>query len=455
MRTIKLFLLVMVAALVTASCSKDNNEGPDDSKLELGEGYLMIRIDHSTFSKQAKTRVADSGIAAERNINSVHIFLFNQDGVGAPTVAHMDPTHFTTTPAGVTTLNTPLRVSAKDKWGYVGVNLTDEMIAQINGLRNNLTNVGFTQTIAELANVAGESFVMFTEQLNISADDIYLSETEANNAPVGAVLRRLAVKAGVYYNNTIYEGDGTYAEGEAEFAWKRINTQIYYVQQGDFRDPNYNPGELLLANQDNSQPYVSLNDDASSIVNFQYATENTFDYENPAIRTDDATCISIRIPFQPANYTVNNAGTWEAQPNTNTPAYDAPDFYTVRVNGGTTYYFSDNATAQQFWQDAAGGGISIGGIQVSPDEPNYIERRYVNGVCYYNVYPNNNGIIRAEMYRYNIFRNQYYRMALRKLTAPGEPNWDFDNGQEITEYGYIQFNLTVEDWEAFDEDIYM
>lgn len=446
MKTLKSIFLLM-AVLAIASCSENKNDvdlGPGN---EPEEGYLMIQVNNSQM-----TRATDAGIQAERTINSLHVYLFNHDNT-TPTVMHFGPGEITTT-GNVTRLNNPIRTSIKDKWGYIGANLTEEMIEEINGLRNNLISVAFTRAIGEIADLPGSSFVMFTDEMLITSANIYPTENEANTTPVSAMLRRLAVKSTVYRTDqSVFDGPGQYDLGSVEFAWRRINRRIYYIQHPTFEDPNYTAGSFVEIDRDNTQDYMTVNYNDPTLANAQYATENTFLYNPANILTDDATCISIRIPFQPANYTVNTGGTWQAQPNSNLPGPGAPNFWVVMVNGGVSYYFGDAATAQQFWNEAQQGLITVDGVVLRPDES--APREYTNGWCYYNVYPNHNGVVRDEINRYNIMRNQYYRLAIRRLSAPGDPDWDFDTGQPITEYGYIQFNLEVEEWELIDEDINM
>ncbi len=460
MKTSRLFVAAMTvfSGLVATSCSNNETFEGTPGVDQAPEGYVMLKIDHSALNQKAlRLRATDPGIEAEKQINSLHVYLFNQDGTGSPTVVHLSSTQFLTNSSGTTTLAEPIRTSMKDKFGYIGVNLTSAMQSQISSLRNNLTNQGFEQAITDLANVSESSFVMFTDELNISADEIKPTTSDANASPVSASLKRLTSKAAVYYNNTIFDGAGTYAEDEVEFAWRRINKKTYFVQKADYSDPNYNPGDLVAADRNDTQAYAPVNaiDDIST---FQYTTENTFDYNATTPRpilTDDATCISIRVPFQPSNYTVKNGNDWEPEANTSTPSSNGPDFYVVNVNNGIAYYFQTDALAQQFWTEATNGDITINGVALVPDDSTYTSRQYVNGMCYYNVYPNYNGTAYSLTNRYNILRNQYYRMALNKLTAPGDPDWDFDKEKPITEYGYIQFNLTVEDWELIDEGIDM
>lgn len=458
MKKIKFILTMMVVAVALAACNDDDknndNEGPDGE-----EGYIMLTI-NGTTPNPATTRqaITDPGIDEERIINTIHVYMFNQDGQGSPTIIHFDNTQFTTSPTGVTTLNSPIRTSIKDKWAYIGVNLTQEMIDDIRTVRTNLTDVAFSHTIEELANTTQNGFVMFTPELIVSAAEIRPQADDAVANPVSATLRRLTAKTAVYYNNTIFQGDGQFQEDNVQFAWRRINNWFYYVQRPDYQDPNFQPGQLQPSYD--LQPFVLLNTDLPSIERFQYTTENTFNYLDPAIQTNDATCVTLLAYFQPTNYTVetgNPASPWGASPNPNvaTPGATASDFWVVTVNNGVAYYFENAATAETFYNAARGGGISIDGVPVVVDDPVYRPRHYVNGACYYNVYLNHNGVTRDEQFRYNVFRNQYYRLALNRLTSPGEPDWNFDDNQPITEYGYVQFSLEVEPWEVIDEGIDM
>jgi len=453
MKAIK-FLFTMLVAVAFASCSdSDPKDGPGEDNGEQGYFTLKIRGISPYGAEARQTVTPDPGIPAERAIQSIHVYMFNHDGTGSPTVLHFGPTEFTTNPGtGFTTLNEPIRTTVKDKWVYIGVNLNDPMRNEIGTSRFNLITVAASHPIEELANVPGQRFVMFTDELNVSAAQIMPTPEQANATPVPASLRRLTAKSAVYYNNTVFQGQGNFLETSVEFAWRRINNWFYYVQRPDFQDPNYALNTLYPAYND--QPFIQVNPDRDNITLFQYTTENTFLYA-PGALTNNATCVTLLAYFQPQDYAVFNNNVWEAQPNpaAGSPGPGAPDFWTVSVNNGTVYYFSSDAIAQQFYDDVRNGGVTVGGVELTVDEVPYRQRQYIAGAGYYNVYLNHNGVVRDEIFRYNVLRNQYFRLALNTLTAPGFPDWDFDDNQPITEYGYVQFDLTVEDWQMIDEGI--
>lgn len=449
MKLFKTSSIIICAALVLSACGHDPSKRSGKKIDEYG--YVMLKIVTPLSATRATT---DSGEGYEKKINDMHIYLFNKDGSGAHTIEHLDDTQFITDVKGVTTLKNPIRTSIQDKFGYIGVNLPQNMVDKISSLRKNLTDVAFEESIANLANTEKSNFVMFTDEIKILASDIYPTADEASKSPVPSSLRRVSSKAAVYYDNTVFLGDGKYAEGSVEFAWKRINKSLYLVQKENKHDPNYNPGELTEAAKDNNQKYITVNE-ADKIDKFQYTTENTFDFANAKIRTDDATCVSLRVPFQPKQYTVKNGSDWESVPNpaVNSPGADAPDFWIVKTNSSDVYYFSTEETAIKFWTEASSGTITIDGKILIPDDDSYVSRHHVNGMCYYNVYVNGDAGNKSE--RFNVLRNHYYRFALQQLTSPGDPNWNFDKDQPIVESGYIDFILTIEDWVLIDENINM
>lgn len=54
--------------------------------------------------------------------------------------------------------------------------------------------------------------------------------------------------------------------------------------------------------------------------------------------------------------------------------------------------------------------------------------------------------------RYNIYRNQYFKITVNSIQAPGKPSDNFDNNQPIQPNTWISADIEVIPWEVIEED---
>ena len=95
--------------------------------------------------------------------------------------------------------------------------------------------------------------------------------------------------------------------------------------------------------------------------------------------------------------------------------------------------------------------------QMQKNMPNYVlpmlricDNTFTNGMCYFHVLVNS--AASGQYGPYGIYRNQYYRMTLNSIQAPGNPNDNFDHNQVISPNTWVDVNITVDEWQEIDED---
>ena len=60
--------------------------------------------------------------------------------------------------------------------------------------------------------------------------------------------------------------------------------------------------------------------------------------------------------------------------------------------------------------------------------------------------------VQAPQAPYNIYRNQYFKITVNSIQAPGKPSDNFDNNQPIQPNTWISADIEVIPWEVIEED---
>ena len=69
------------------------------------------------------------------------------------------------------------------------------------------------------------------------------------------------------------------------------------------------------------------------------------------------------------------------------------------------------------------------------------ENTYSNGLCYYHIFVNGDAV--TPQAPYNIYRNQYFKININSIQAPGEP---------IKPNSWIGVDIQIIPWEVIEED---
>lgn len=53
---------------------------------------------------------------------------------------------------------------------------------------------------------------------------------------------------------------------------------------------------------------------------------------------------------------------------------------------------------------------------------------------------------------YNVYRNQYFKVNIHSIQAPGNPSDNFDTGEVIKSETWISTDIEITPWEVYEED---
>ncbi len=234
------------------------------------------------------------------------------------------------------------------------------------------------------------------------------------------------------------------------FAAVNLNTEIVdYITSnglGAFNYKEFTQEVGKLADQTNG--FIMFNE------NYPNITPATNLYEDKA----EAEKHHISIPvsrvisgvFTPAKIVTskNDSPTGESdftiENNTSGPG---TTFYVVHTADGTANYFIDGAIAEKYAELCAN---NTTGMPALTGDYVLADNTYTNGICYFHVQVNGN--VTAPQAPYNIYRNQYFKITVNSIQAPGKPSDNFDNNQPIQPNTWISADIEVIPWEVIEED---
>ena len=230
-----------------------------------------------------------------------------------------------------------------------------------------------------------------------------------------------------------------------------ISNSRYFIQDsrdGIVKDYNWNSYTEQDFSRGTDAINVYGNDTPPSV--FSYAPENTFQYVSGTSNVNESTFISISGVFTPAKIVTskNDSPTGESdftiENNTSGPG---TTFYVVHTADGTANYFIDGAIAEKYAELCANNTTGMPALT-----GNYVlaDNTYTNGICYFHVQVNGNAT--APQAPYNIYRNQYFKITVNSIQAPGKPSDNFDNNQPIQPNTWISADIEVIPWEVIEED---
>ncbi len=260
-------------------------------------------------------------------------------------------------------------------------------------------------------------------------------DSETDNK-VKATVKRLVAKVTAKAGTAIADVDNYTCTGgtlsDISFAIGNANTKTYAKQQlnaaKNVVDPNWSSsaaGDFITIAASDYKKISSSATAAITDLSTAYAPENTTQTFNPD--GSNVTYISVRAKFTPAIVVDGNGAP-------KTPNFVNGTFYKVILTSGEVYYFDDELEADTY---AAANG-------------NLTKVTYDNGFCYYRAYlnkaSNSDGEIVAN--KYDVLRNNYYKVTIKSISAPGTPA---DTG-DIKENTNIDADIDIDPWTPFDEE---
>lgn len=453
------FLIIALTASILAACSNDNDT-PDQQSGNSGKNTsesfatFSINIPGSVSSKSGQTRATDPGTPEEVNVKTLHVFIYDAVSPHTATVATFSTADgsLLATPTGWKTANAVKTLKA-DKYIFAGINLTPAIVNEIYALGfGAFSYKEFQQNISDLANPTN-GFVMFnaTYPTITSGENLSATKEASEASPIPISVSRVIAKAAVFKGqNFIVNGGGEMQN--ITYGWRNINKQFYFIQKidggivKDYNWDNYNANDFVRGNDT-----VDINPYSSTPTKFTYALENTFNYIPQVSLVDQSTFLSIRGQFRPFKIIQIKTGIGSAQTANDFEIVTNPNtygtFYVVRTDDGISNYFISASDAGQY------ANLCINNATDMPSLSNpYIidDNTYINGLCYFHVHVNSGAT--GSYTPYGVYRNQYYRVTLNSIQAPGNPNDNFDHNRVISPNTWVNAEISIADWEVINED---
>ena len=310
----------------------------------------------------------------------------------------------------------------------------------------------FAQEISQLADQAN-GFVMFNANYpeNTPAANLYDNESLAQANHMSIPVSRVVAKAAVFRANDFKVNGGGNME-DIKFGWRNLNKKFYFIQ--DERDEfikDYNWSSFSASDFNKGADAINTYNSTDVPVSFSYAPENSFQYGLGQSEVDGATFISVSGVFTPdkvistSNSSPSGSGDFTIIDNPNNPD---KTFYVVRTADGIANYFVNGTIAQQY------ADLCING---TPGMPSYSDGTYIldkntftNGICYFHIFVNANAA--SPQAPYNVYRNQYFKVNIHSIQAPGNPSDNFDTGEAIKPDTWISTDIEINPWEVYEED---
>ena len=453
--------MTLFAALAITACSEENEfpqESAKDPKADRPDAYtsIAINIPHTTMTKAPSGRAIDSGTADENKVRTLHVFIYDTDPPHTPTVAEFTVEDNSLTPqsSGSSTwvTNKPIKTKKNDKYIFAAVNLNADMVNYIttNGLGAFSYNE-FAQEISQLVDPTN-GFVMFNTSYPEStpAANLYEDESLALTNRMSIPVSRVVAKTAVFKaNDFVVNGGGKMTD--IKFGWRNLNKKFYFIQDKrdgiikDYNWENYSVSDIERGS-DAINTYLSADVPAS----FSYAPENSFKYSLGQTEINGVTFISVSGVFTP-DKVISTTNPTPTQPADFTiidnPNNSGKTFYVVRTTDGIANYFVNGTIAQQYAELCSNN---------TPGMPSYNgtyaleENTFTDGICYFHIFVNANAT--SPQAPYNVYRNQYFKVNIHSIQAPGNPSDNFDTGEILKPETWISTDIEINPWEVYEED---
>ena len=454
-------LLILLATAVFAACSHGSDSPGNDvdpSGGGSGEAFAAFTISVPT-NMQAKSKATragstDPGTTDEAAVKTLHVFIYDVASPHTASVANFSVAANTLQPtANGWKTTTPIKTVKADKYIFVGVNLTPAIVTEIMAKGfGAFSYKEFDQSVSDLTSAAN-GFVMFNASYpnQTPANDLSTTTEAAAANPIAIPVSRVIAKAAVFEGEhfTVYGGGSMQ---NIVYGWRNINKRFYFVQKidgGIVKDYNwdtYNNSDFVRGSDT-----IPVNAYQATPAKYTYALENTFNYVPQVSLVDQSTFVTIRGQFRPDEVVQLKSGVTNPHSSADFEMVSNPNgygtFYVVRTDDGISNYFVLGTTAEQYATlciNNAPGMPALSG--------NYVLKNntYDRGLCYFHV--NVNSTAGGQYTPYGIYRNQYYRLTLNSILAPGNPDDNFDQNQVIEPNTWVNVEITVNDWEVVDEN---
>lgn len=446
-----------LAVMGLASCTNENDPmGNNGQTAEPGEPThvtLSLDLNNATSTKAIQD---DNATTEETKITHLNVFIYDKNGVleNAQKILMDDLTEEGTDNVYTTKA---LKATTGTKTVYVGLNMTDAMVAQLKATAaQNLTSTAAKVALNDLTNETN-GFVMFSTQ-GKSATFVAVPEEggipEANK--VTLTVERLASKIAVGCEDAI-DDIKQGAAGKIQnlrFVVDNINTLNYFpYDAGAAKDPNmtkaaYNEDDFVIeddfAAADNWKT-ITPGTTEKKQWNYAYSAENvTEDKEMQGV-----TRVVVQGEFIPATLiekktTGGDQVTWEDKDNSQAAAATFIQLEFAEAGG---YAFFADGTPDADLKEYMAFKKGVESTDITDDMLTKAKKVYTNGYNYW--------WITTKEGRGDIVRNNFYRVNITSIWAPGRTDGKFDpdkDDEKVDEETNIEFTVTVAQWHLVEQD---
>lgn len=397
-------VLGLALVLGLSSCSKDS-----DMDLPKGDGKAALTININQPTTFKSTKDGEATPDADAVIKTVNVYVYS----GGSLMANQKFDNVESNKVTISGLTTgPKEV-------YVGVNLPENLDKAIIA---NGPSAAYTTTVAELYNEEGNIAMFSSAVANTNLEE----KDEGASNTVTVNVSRLLAKVTLTQKADFSEDIGIGTVSDLQFNVSNVNTKFFPLPTADHKDPNYtSPVTVgdLIAGVDAG--YVGL-DGTNSV----FTTENT----SVGIKQSENTYVSVRGKFVPAKISTYTTGGSIGEGDAITAG---TTFYKVIVNA-VVYFFSDKTHADALSTDNEGAQVM----------------EYKEGLTYYNIFLNPNGLTNGEVVGvnpYDVLRNTKYNVTINKIIGLGD-NKDNVDDEEIGKTTDLDVSITVEDWKTVAQE---
>jgi|GEM_PF-5605809 len=394
----KKYAMIVFAGLVLAACKKKpGDELPPTTVAPEGKSArLTLNITSpANIGTYASSEGNDSGTEIESKVNSVDVFLYNDDGVFS-SAGHK---RFTGAEATLTAKSVDTKTGKK--LIFVGINFPE---ALANALKDNygLMRSAYAANMANLVTSTG--LMMFNQKSEV----LDIKEGSHADNKITIAVTRLVVKAGILKGNNLSLNVQDGVLSNLEFTVGQRNKQMIIGPLNNFMDANwktispantteYNAAFTGVVNTEYKT--VNNNGTANDALNIVYTPENTSEESLPT----QVSYIQVRAKFTP-----------NSVPDGSLPADGT--FYVVfgqMTSSGAYIHQKYFATKDAADIEAADPKYKNGNNQKSA------VLKYDKGLCYYRLYLNEDKFAGGNVA--DIFRNTFFKAQITKFKALGTP----------------------------------
>lgn len=445
-----------LAVMGLASCTNENDPmGGNGQAAEPGEP-TRVTLNLDLNSAPSTRGIVDANATKEETkITHLNVFIYDKNGVleNAQKIMMAD---LTDAGDNVYTTN-ELTATTGAKTVYVGLNMTDAMVAKLKATAaQNLPSTAVQVALGDLTNKT-DGFVMFSTQ-GENATFEALGEGGALPAAnkVKIQVERLASKIAVGCEGKITDiqqgAAGTIQN--LRFVVDNINTLNYFpYAENTPMDPN------MKKEAYDENDFVVEDDFTAADVEWNAITPETTDretwksaYSAENVTTDKEmmgiTRVVVQGEFIPATLIEKKEAdgqvTWEETPNRNTTPVTFIQLEFAEAGG---YAFFADGTTDDVLKEYMAYKKGVAKDNITATDLTAAKKVYTDGYNYWWITTKNG--------RGDIVRNNFYQVNITSIWAPGRTDGEFDpdkDNEKVDEETNIEFTVTVEPWNLVEQD---